>query len=62
MAMTRQERVNLHKKQERMQVKDGVPLLSDLDEGVPVLRRDSQGVTEYVKHKNIMFKKQLDIA
>ena len=62
MAMTRQERVNLHKKQERVQVKEGVPNLGDLKEGVPVLRGDSQGVSEYVKYNNIMFKKQLDIA
>ena len=60
--MTRQERIALHKKQERLQVKIGAPSTSDLKEGVPVLRGDSQGVSEYVKYNNIMFKKQLDIA
>ena len=38
MGMTRQERIALHKKQERLQVKSGTPAVSDLSEGVPVLR------------------------
>ena len=43
MGMTRQERIALHKKQERLQVKDGAPAGSDLKEGVPVLRSISGG-------------------
>ena len=58
--MTRQERIALHKKQERLQVKDGTPTASDLKEGVPVLRSTSEGVVEYVKHNNVLFKKVLD--
>ena len=38
MGMTRQERIALHKKQERLQVKGGTPFIADLKEGVPVLR------------------------
>ena len=38
MGMTRQGRIALHKKQERLQVKEGVPAVADLKEGVPVLR------------------------
>jgi len=61
MAMTRQERIALHKKQERTQIKDGEPLSSDLDEGVPTLRKvDGVGVVEYVKHNGSVFKKILD--
>jgi hypothetical protein len=63
MGMTRQERIALHKKQERTQVKDGAPSSSDLDEGVPTLRKvDGEGVVEYVKHKGVVFKKILDKA
>ena len=38
MGMTRQERIGLHKKQERTQARHGVPIPSDLTEGVPVVR------------------------
>ena len=61
MGMTRQERIALHKKQERLQVKDGVPSISDLKEGVPVLRNiPALGVVEYIKNKGKLFKKVLD--
>ena len=58
--MTRQERIALHKKQERVQVKNGVPDKNELREGVPVLRTTTEGVVEYVKHKNVVYKKPLD--
>ena len=60
--MTRQDRVNLHKKQERIQIKSGVPIVSDLKEGVPVLRNTTEGIVEYVKYNNILFKKVLEIG
>ena len=60
MGMTRQERIALHKKQERLQVKSGVPSVSDLKEGVPALRSTSEGVVEYVRHNGVLFKKILD--
>ena len=44
MPYTRAERVSLHKKQERLQTKTGVPTNADLREGVPVLRSTSEGV------------------
>lgn len=56
MPMTRQERIGLHRKQERLQVKKGVPVLSDLKEGVPVLRQTSDGIVEYVRHKGVLLK------
>ena len=60
MGMTRQERIALHKKQERLQVKSGAPSLSDLAEGVPVLRSTNEGVVEYVRHNGVLFKKILE--
>ena len=60
MGMTRQERIALHKKQERLQVQSGTPTAADLKEGVPVLRSTSEGVVEYVRHKSVLYKKVLD--
>ena len=60
MGMTRQERIALHKKQERLQVKEGAPVVADLKEGVPVLRSTTEGVVEYVRHNGALFKKILD--
>ena len=61
MGMTRQERIALHKKQERLQVKDGAPNVADLREGVPVIRNvPGIGVVEYVKHNGVLYKKVLD--
>ena len=60
--MTRQERIALHKKQERIQVKKGAPNVSELKEGVPVLRKTSEGIVEYVRNSGVLFKKVLDRA
>jgi len=60
MGMTRQERLAIHKKQERLQVKSGVPRVPDLKEGVPVLRATTEGVVEYVRHNGVLYKKVLD--
>ena len=60
MGMTRQERISLHKKQERMQVKTGVPKVSELKEAIPELRVTPEGIVEYVKHNNRLFKKVLE--
>jgi len=60
MGLTRAERIALHKKQERLQVKPGKPEVADLTEGVPVLRCTAEGVVEYVRHKNVLYKKVLD--
>jgi len=53
--MIRDVRNLLHKKQERLQIKDGVPLISELQEGVPVLRKTPEGIVEYVKYKNSLY-------
>ena len=60
MGMTRAERIALHKKQERLQVKSGAPAVADLKEGVPALRSTSEGVVEYVRHNGVLHKKVLD--
>ena len=58
--MTRQERIALHKKQERLQVKSGVPTVADLKEGVLVLRSTTEGVVEYVRHNGVLYKNVLE--
>jgi len=56
MSYTPEQRRQLHKKQERLQVKSGAPSTSDLKEGVPVLRTTNEGVVEYVKYAGVLFK------
>ena len=60
MGMTRQERIALHKKQERLQVKRGVPFAAELKEGVPVLRATPEGVVQYIRHNGVLYKKVYD--
>ena len=58
--MTRQERVAIHKKQERLQIKGGVPSIAEMKEGVPSIRETNEGIVEYVKVKGVLHKKVLD--
>ena len=59
--MTRQERVSLHKKQERLQVGDGTPSVTDMKEGVPELRYvEGSGLTEYTRFNNVLHEKVLE--
>lgn len=60
--MDRELRVSIHKKQERTSINEGVPTLNELIEGVPVFRLVSNNLIEYVKHRNILYKKVLDKA
>tara|TARA_R100000734_G_C3316128_1_gene108487 strand:+ start:566 stop:754 length:189 start_codon:yes stop_codon:yes gene_type:complete len=62
MSMTRQERIALHKKQERLQIKKGVPSISEVIEGVPVIRETSEGLVEYYRRGSELYKKILDKA
>ena len=62
MSMTRQERIALHKKQERLQIKKGVPSLQEIIEGIPVIRETSEGLVEYHRKGSILYKKVLDKA
>ena len=57
MAMTRAERRSTHKKQEKLQVESGVPSVSELIEGVPVIRLSATGeLAEYINFKGVLYK------
>ena len=61
MGMTRHERVSLHKKQERIHIRAGAPVVTELEEGVPVIRRvPGEGLVEFIRDGNSMYKKLLD--
>ena len=65
MPMTREERIARkmqHTKQERIQVSNGVPSVNELRSGVPVVRSTTEGLVEYVRHKNSLYKNVLDRA
>ena len=55
--MTRTERRNAHKKQERLQVESGPPLVEELIEGVPEIRLSTTGeLVEYINFKGVLYK------
>lgn len=56
--MDRDLRVLLHKKQERLLIKKGLPNIEELDEGVPVLRMTAEGLFEFVRYNNVLYKTQ----
>lgn len=64
--MTRAERVSLHLKQERIHSESSdtaVPEgqnLTDIPEGVPVFRKTSEGVVEYIKYQGVLYKSILE--
>ena len=60
--MDRELRVSIHKKQERASINEGVPTLNELTEGISVVRLVSGDLIQYVKHRNILYKKVLDKA
>jgi hypothetical protein len=65
MPMTREERLARkmqHTKQERIHVSEGAPSVSELKEGVSVIRSTSDGLVEYVRYKNTLYRKVLDRA
>jgi len=58
--MTRQDRVNLHKKQERVISSTTEPDIAALKEGVPTIRQTSEGTVEFTKINNSLVKKVLN--
>ena len=52
----------IHSKQERLLVKDGVPTVSDLVEGVATYRKTKEGLVQYVKHANVLYKNVMKLA
>tara|TARA_R100001082_G_scaffold14765_1_gene7518 strand:+ start:1839 stop:2225 length:387 start_codon:yes stop_codon:yes gene_type:complete len=57
--MTRQDRVNLHKKQERTHSSTGEPDLNGLKEGVSTIRQTTEGTVEFTKVNNSLQKRVL---
>ena len=55
MPMTRAERVSLHKKQERRNIGIGVPVASDLQEGVSTIRSTTDGIIEYINYGGLLY-------
>ena len=45
-----------HIKQERQYVGNGGPLVTELEEGVPVLRSTSEGVVQYIRYNGVLYK------
>ena len=63
--MTKEERIARklgHTKQERLQVKIGIPSVHELKESIPVLRDTSEGLVEYIRYKGILYKQILSRA
>ena len=58
--LSRNERVALHKKGERGSVKEGLPTKEDLKEGQLALRLTDEGLVQYVKYKNVLYKNVLE--
>ena len=57
--ITRQDRINLHKKQERTQSSIGEQDLNSLKEGVSVIKQTEEGIIEYVKVNNTITQKRI---
>ena len=56
MAMTREERVAIHKKLESRVVVEGEPDITELPEGVPVIRATDEGLALFVRHNDTIYK------
>ena len=50
-------RYAISKQQNKATFKKGVPNISELTELVPVYRETNEGLVEYIKYKNILYKK-----
>jgi len=62
MGMTRQDRVGIHKKQERLLVSSKPLNKADLKEGVPVLHLISGALVEYIKYNNIIYNRRYEVV
>ena len=45
-----------HIKQGRQYIGNGVPLVTELEDGVPVLRSTSEGVVQYIRYNGVLYK------
>tara|TARA_R100000700_G_C3043899_1_gene66536 strand:- start:283 stop:471 length:189 start_codon:yes stop_codon:yes gene_type:complete len=62
MRMTREQRALIHKKTENSRILNGEPSSGELSEGVPVFRKTDEGLVQYVKHNNVLYKSILTLA
>ena len=46
----------LHKKQGILKVERGVPGVSNLTEGIPILRFTDEGLVQYVRYNGVLYK------
>ena len=60
MAFTRGERVSFQKKQEKASIREGVPNIAELKEGVPIFRFTSEGLVQYIRANNVLYKNVLE--
>jgi hypothetical protein len=60
--MTRQERVNSQSKQNKIHVLNGIPQISDLGEGEITLRKTNEGLVQYIKCENTLYKNVMSPA
>ena len=47
----------LSRKQERIRFKEGIPLLEELKDQIPEFRVTTEGLVEYVRFNNVIYKK-----
>tara|TARA_R110002012_G_scaffold319235_2_gene539163 strand:+ start:542 stop:730 length:189 start_codon:yes stop_codon:yes gene_type:complete len=52
----RYARTSIHKKQDSLNLKSGIPKIRELAEGVPVLRKTKDGIMQYVRINNLLYK------
>ena len=53
---TRNDRVGVHKKQERTSIARGRPSVAELSEGVPIFRITDEGLMQYVRIGDTLYK------
>ena len=56
MPLTRAERILIHKKRESGVTLEGEPSVTELSEGVPVFRITDEGIVQYIRNNNKLFK------
>ncbi len=52
----RYSRITIHNKQDTLHLKNGKPKIAELSEGVPVLRKTLDGIVQYVRVNNVLYK------
>jgi len=58
----RYSRISIHNKQDALHLKHGKPKIRELSEGVPVLRKTENGIEQYVRVNNVLYKSTFEKA